>query len=71
MWPQIIIFLISTAITIATMPKPTKPKAALLGDIEVPTAEEGVPLPIVFGTVNVRSANVMWNGDFLSRPIKG
>jgi hypothetical protein len=36
----------------------------------VPVAEEGRPIPVVFGTVTVTGANVLWYGDLRSTPIQ-
>ncbi len=63
------VLVISTAISYAMMPKPEAPKAAELGDFSAPTAEEGRPIPVVFGTVRITGPNVLWYGDLYSEPI--
>lgn len=62
---------ISTAVSYALAPKPEKPKPAELDDFQFPTAEEGRPIPVVFGTVRITGANVIWYGDLSSSGIKG
>lgn len=41
-----------------------------LSDVDAPTAEEGRPIPVVFGTVLLRGANVVWYGDLEAEPIR-
>ena len=69
---QIVTSLVLTAISYALSPKPktTPPKAAGLDAFDLPTAEEGRPIPVVFGTVLLRGANVVWAGDLRVDPIR-
>ena len=69
---QIVASLVLTAISyvLAPRPKTTPPKAAGLDDLTLPTAEEGRPIPVVFGTVLLRGANVVWAGDLKVDPIR-
>ena len=62
-WEQVIYLIIVTIISYALAPKPPKPKPATLDDFEFPTAEEGRPVPVIFGTVRVTGPNVLWYGD--------
>lgn len=66
----IAILLVSTYVSIALAPKPPKPKPAALSDFDIPTAEQGRPIPIVFGTVLVTGPNVIWYGDLDTKDIK-
>lgn len=50
-------------------PKPPKPKPAAFEDFEVPTAEEGRPLPVVYGTVRMTGPNCLWYGDLKVKEI--
>lgn len=70
MWPQFIILLISIAINIALAPKIPKPKPASLEDFDIPTTEEGTPVPVLFGTCRTTGATLLWYGDLRSAPIK-
>jgi hypothetical protein len=65
-----IVLVVSTAISIALAPKPPSPKPATLADFDVPTAEEGRPIPVVFGTKVIRGANVVWYGDLSTQAIR-
>ena len=51
-------------------PETAEPKPASLSDVDAPTAEEGRPIPVVFGTVLLRGANVVWYGDLVADPIR-
>lgn len=72
MWfvAYIAVLLIATFVAYALAPKPPKPKAASLEDFDIPTAEEGRPIPVVFGTVLVSGPNVLWYGDLRTKAIK-
>lgn len=65
MWAQIITSLIMMVISAALRPS-TQVQAATdqqPGKLDVPTPEEGRSVPVIFGTVIVKSANVAWYGD--------
>lgn len=61
---------LSVLVSMALAPKPPRPKPAELSDLDAPTAEEGRPIPVVFGAVLLRGANVVWYGDLSAEPIK-
>ncbi|MGN0920217.1 MAG: hypothetical protein ACI4NJ_00670 [Cellvibrio sp.] len=69
-WPQILMMVISMAISYATRPKPKGAKPAGLGDFNVPTAEDGRCIPILFGTRDLEGGNVVYYGDLKVTPIK-
>jgi hypothetical protein len=52
-------------------PKPNieNAKPAGLGDFQFPTATEGRPVPILWGTVRQKGPNVVWYGDFEQVPM--
>lgn len=67
-------FLISLALTVAGLllaPKPKIPgrKASSLGDFRVPTATNDRVIPVLWGRVRVKGANVIWYGDLYADPI--
>lgn len=70
MWAAIAVLVISVLVQYALQPKTPQPQAAELKDFYAPTADEGRPVPVVFGTVLVRSANVVWYGDLRTTPIR-
>lgn len=69
---QIVIALVMAAISYALTPRPKTqaPKAAGIDDFDLPTAEEGRPIPVVFGTVLLEGPNVTWAGDLKTEPIR-
>lgn len=67
---QIAIMIVSSLISAALAPKPKPPKPASITDFELPTAEEGREIPVVFGEVWITGPNVLWYGDLASKPIK-
>ena len=69
---QLVLGLVLSAISYALSPRPkvAKPKAAGLDDFSLPTAEEGRPIPVIFGTVLITGPNVVWAGDLRVDPIK-
>lgn len=60
---NIILFVASLAISYATRPKPQNAKPAGLGDFNIPTAQDGRTLPVLFGTRDIKAPNVVWYGD--------
>lgn len=63
-------FLVQLAIMIAIqiiayiiMPKPKTPKPEAAKDLENPTAEAGRPVPVVFGSMLIKSPNILWFGE--------
>lgn len=70
LWVQLAIMIVSAIISYALTPKPPSPKPAALTDFDVPTAEEGRSIPVIFGTVWIKGPNVLWYGDLRSTPIK-
>ena len=65
------VFLVTGLIAAALAPRPPKaaPPAAL-EDFNAPTADEGRPVPVIFGTVLIKSANVVWYGDLKIKAIR-
>lgn len=57
---------ISIAISIVAYlltPKPKAPKPGPAADLELPTADAGRPVPVVFGQVTIKGVNILWYGD--------
>ena len=44
-------------------PKPKTQKPPAAQDLDGPTADAGRPIPVVFGSIEVRSPNNLWYGD--------
>jgi hypothetical protein len=66
----IVVFIVALVLAASAMPKPQTQKPAGLGDVQAPTAEEGREVPVLFGTRDVKGANVVWYGDFSAIAIK-
>lgn len=64
-WPiiQILIGVLLMVVSFAMMPQPKKQKPQPSSDLDDPTAEAGRPVPVVFGSVEVKGANIIWFGD--------
>jgi hypothetical protein len=71
MFWNIIIAVASYFLNLVLAPKPQNAKPASLEDFDIPTAEEGIEIPVVFGTVSVKNPNVMWYGDLDTDAIRG
>lgn len=69
-WPQILAAIVLQVIAYALTPKPQGPRAPTVEDLDAPTAEEGRPIPVVFGTITVTGPNVLWYGDLATTPVK-
>lgn len=67
---QLALLVISYFVSAALAPKPPQPKPAALEDFDIPVAEEGKAIPVVFGEVILKSPNLMWYGDLRSTAIK-
>lgn len=62
----LIAVVVSLVISVAAYmltPKPKQPKPDAARDFELPTADAGRPMPVIFGTVTVKGPNVLWYGD--------
>lgn len=66
----LILFIIAVAAVVLLTPGPPQAKPASLDDFNLPTAEPGRPIPVVFGTVLCKAPNIVWYGDLRSTPIK-
>lgn len=69
MFVAIIIMIVSIIIQLATRPHQHKPVAATLGDVQIPTIDQGTPVAVVFGEVWCDNWMVLWYGDLRSTPI--
>jgi len=62
----------AVGIVIGALTRPSQEgvRPAGLSEFTIPTADEGRPIPVVFGTVLITGANVVWVGDLKTEPIK-
>lgn len=70
-WFVLFLFVALTVAGELLRPKPKfgSPQPSSLGDFQVPTAQEGRPIPVVYGTCHLKGANVVWYGDLKVSPI--
>lgn len=59
---QLLIGIVLTVVSYLLMPKPKAPKTEIT-EAENPTAEAGIPMPVLFGTIETRAPNCIWFGD--------
>lgn len=59
---NIIISLALSVVAYLLAPKPTQPKTTTK-NIADPTASAGIPVPVLFGTMTIKSPNCIWFGD--------
>jgi len=69
MW-NIILLVISMAISNASRTRPQNAKPAELKDFKVPTAEDGRVIQVLVGTRLITSPNWVWYGDLRVTPIR-
>ena len=61
---MLVYFVIALVVAFAVMPKPPGAAApSLITDEDVPTAEPGRPIGVVFGQYLIKSENIVWYGD--------
>lgn len=70
MWFLAILFVGAIGVGLLMAPKPQSQKPAGLGDITAPVAEEGLEIPVLFGTRDLNGPNVVWYGDLKTVAIK-
>lgn len=54
----------------AFAPKPQNAPPPSLDDVQAPTAEEGIEIPVLFGTRDINGPNVVWWGNVKTVAIK-
>ena len=69
MWWYLVVFVVALVVGYAMTPKPESQNAKL-GTVEGPTADEGREIPVLFGTREIKQANVVWYGDIRTVAIK-
>jgi hypothetical protein len=65
-----IMIAISYAISALTAKDPANYNQDPSKDIDVPTADEGVEVSVLFGTRRIKGPNVVWWGDLKTSAIK-
>lgn len=70
MWWYIAAFAVALVASFALAPKPQSQPPPSLDDIQTPTAEAGIEIPVLFGTRDMNGPNVLWYGDLKTSAIK-
>lgn len=70
MWWYIVVFALALVVSYSMMPKPESRPPAGLGDFQVPTAEVGREIPVLFGRRKLEGPNVVWYGHLRTVAIK-
>lgn len=60
--------LVTLASALLTPREKKKPDG--LGEFDAPTATEGRSVPLVWGTVKLKAPNIIWYGDYKSKPLR-
>lgn len=71
MFWAIVFAIASFVLQLLLIPKPQNAKPASLDDFQVPTAEEGIEISVLFGTKVLKAPNVVWHGHFRRVAIEG
>jgi len=70
MWGYLAVFVLALVVSYAMAPKPQSRPPAGLSEFNVPTAEIGREIPVLFGTRAIGGANVVWYGHLRTVPIR-
>jgi len=72
MWQIIVALVVSLVVSyaMASRVKANHADPAGLGDFDVPTAEVGREIPVLFGTRDLGGPNVVWYGDLKVKKVK-
>ena len=69
-WVALAMMVISTVVSAMLAPKPKDAEPSSLGEFQVPTAEEGRPIPMVLGPANARAQTSPWWGALRTEAIQ-
>lgn len=60
---QVAIGLAIAVVGYVLMPQPKRGKPPEAQDLEAPTADAGRPIMVFWGTMEIKSPNILWYGD--------
>jgi hypothetical protein len=69
-WWYLVVFALALVVSYSMVPKPESRPPAGLGDFQVPTAEVGREIPVLFGRRKLEGPNVVWYGHLRTVAIK-
>lgn len=71
MFTAIVLIVIAlAAVLMMPHPKSQNQPPPGFGDIQVPQAQEGANIPVLFGTKMISGQNVTWDGDYRTVPVQ-
>lgn len=68
-WWYIAVFIVALVVAVSIAPNAAQ-NSPSIQDIDVPTAEEGRAIPVLFGTRDIKGPNVVWYGDVSAVAVK-
>lgn len=70
-WWWVVTWVVSLVVVSSAMrPKSESIKPAAFEELDVPVAEVGKEIPVLFGTRDIKSPNIVWYGDFSAVAIR-
>lgn len=69
-WVALVIAVIAIVVAYVMAPKPQSVTPAGLSEFQLPTAEVGREIPVLFGTRIIEGPNVVWYGHLKSIAVK-
>lgn len=69
-WLYAAYFVVALVLAYAMTPKPQNAKPAGLSEFQVPTAEVGREIAVLFGTRDIAGPNVVWFGDLRTQAVR-
>lgn len=70
MWLALGLGLLFSYLAYLLRPKPSAPPPSTIEDSDVPVVDTSSPIPRIYGTVWIKSPNVVWYGDLRTTPIR-
>lgn len=70
MWWYLAVFVLALVVSYSMVPKPESRPPAGINDFNVPTAEVGREIPVLFGRRKLEAPNVVWFGHLRTKPVK-
>lgn len=69
-WWWAVALVVAAVVSVVLAPSPENAKPAGLNEFDVPTAEVGREIPVLFGTRDIKGPNCVWYGDLSVSPIR-
>lgn len=71
MWVYVVAWAVALVVAVKfATPKPQNAKPPALEDLQLPIAEEGAEIPVLFGTRDLKGPNCVWYGDLRLVPVR-